>query len=88
MPRTAQAQRARKPSRGVDALPLKARRHPLVGMLARELKRCGVGQRSGGKVQRIIVAVSGGADSTALLLGCAAIAKRRSAAEAASCAGP
>ena len=82
MARTAQFKRARMSPREVDALPLKARRHPLVAVIARELKRCGVGGRPARPTDRLIIGVSGGADSTALLLGCAAISGRRNAAEA------
>jgi len=53
-------------------LPLAARRHRLVAEVQRQLRlRCGLAD--GGS---IIVGVSGGADSTALLLACLALAER------------
>lgn len=55
------------------ALPIAARRHPLVATLARNLRqRCGVSAAT-----QMVVGVSGGADSTALLLGCAILRERR-----------
>lgn len=48
------------------------RRSAFVTQLARGLRRCGTG---GG--DRLLLAVSGGADSTALLMGCAALAGRK-----------
>jgi tRNA(Ile)-lysidine synthase len=77
MVRTAQTRRARVPARDGESLPLKARRHPLVAMVDRELRRCEVGAGSGAKRAKVVVGVSGGADSTALLLACTAIARRR-----------
>lgn len=64
------------------AIPLKARRHPLVASIAKQLQRCGVNVDLHGKAAKVVVGVSGGADSVALLLACAAIAKRRDRGEA------
>lgn len=55
-------------------MPEAARRHPLVAEIAKQLRlRCGMEQ--GGT---LLVAVSGGADSLALLLACAAVRDQRS----------
>jgi len=59
--------------RDKPVVPLAARRHPLVSEIARRLRgECDVAARS-----HVVVAISGGADSCALLLACAALAKRK-----------
>jgi tRNA(Ile)-lysidine synthetase-like protein len=55
----------------VDLTRTAIRRHAFVAKLAAGLRRCGVEQGD-----RLLLAVSGGADSTALLLGAAALADR------------
>jgi tRNA(Ile)-lysidine synthetase-like protein len=57
-------------------LPLQVRRHALVAHVARQLQQCGVKVDSNGTATKVVIGVSGGADSTALLLACAAIAQR------------
>jgi len=58
---------------GNVSLALRGRRHPLVSELSRRLAvECGVPTGA-----RVVVAVSGGADSCALLVACAALAARR-----------
>ncbi len=72
----------RKNIRKSGVLPLGARRHPFVHEIENGLTRCGItpGDLPGGKKTRIIVGVSGGADSVALLLGLLAIHSRKSGA--------
>jgi len=63
-----------------DALPIAARRHALIARIERRLRlRCGLDGRQG-RAERLVVGVSGGADSTALLLAIAAIGSHSSAA--------
>ncbi len=62
------------------AIPIAARRHPLVREVDRQLARCGLrideaGANATGPVP-ILIAVSGGPDSVALLLACAALGMR------------
>lgn len=67
---------------GAESLPLKARRHPFVPQLERGLRRAGLpmDQRSSRPCRiPLVVGVSGGADSLALLLGCVAISRRSKA---------
>ncbi len=60
------------PARG-GSVPIAVRRHWLVGEIERRLRiRGGVGPGA-----KVAVGVSGGADSTALLLGCAALRERQ-----------
>lgn len=59
-------------------LPLEVRRHPLVGHVGKQLvHRCGL-KGSPDQPQPLIIGISGGADSIALLLACSVIASRRS----------
>lgn len=65
--------------RGALDLPIKARRHRLVAAVERQLIRCGVLTSNPAKSANVVVAVSGGADSVALLLACAIISGRNTA---------
>lgn len=59
-------------------LPLEMRRHPLVGHVEKQLVwRCGL-KGCLNRPQSLVIGISGGADSVALLLACAAIASRQS----------
>lgn len=59
-------------------LPLAVRRHSFVTELARGLQRCDVAViQSAAQPIQIVIGVSGGADSLALLLGCVVLARRR-----------
>ena len=65
-----------------SGLPLAARRHLLVNQIAVGLRRCELPLDSGVNRDReikLVIGVSGGADSLALLLGCHAIGRRKSA---------
>ena len=68
-PATGDGVRFRRP----DTLPLAARRHLFVAHLQRGFQRAGLGSKI---ASSLVVGVSGGADSTALLLGCLAISGR------------
>ena len=68
---------AAKPQGG--ALPIAARRHPLIADIERELSHCGAihpARRASDDRARIILGVSGGADSIALLLACIVLRDR------------
>jgi tRNA(Ile)-lysidine synthase len=84
MKRTSSTQERPPKSRaGDEAVSVRARRHSLVVELAgRLLDCCGLAQQSGGgpdaaRTVRVLAAVSGGADSTALLLACGVLRGRR-----------
>jgi tRNA(Ile)-lysidine synthase len=66
----------RRPTRKGE-LPIEARRHPLVAEIERQLVQCGVlGHEKQGR-SRLVLGVSGGADSVALLLACVALRDRK-----------
>jgi tRNA(Ile)-lysidine synthase len=58
-------------------LPLAARRHSLVRELDRQLAVCGLTNEAAAGTCTVVVAVSGGADSVALLLACLALQRRK-----------
>lgn len=61
-----------------EKLALTARRHPLVAQVQRQLDRCGVPGGSAAPLETpVVIGVSGGADSVALLLSILAISGRR-----------
>jgi tRNA(Ile)-lysidine synthase len=64
-------------SRAVGILPLAARRHPLVAEVERQLARCGSPFANGERGAPLVLGVSGGADSVALLLATVAIRDRK-----------
>jgi tRNA(Ile)-lysidine synthetase-like protein len=64
--------------RSATVLPIAARRHALVREVDRQLARCGLTFNAESiEPTRLVVAVSGGADSTALLLACVALSRRK-----------
>src|SRR5262245_31700790 len=81
--RSTRKSRSRAHRPGSPAISLAARRHPLVAEIDRQLHRLGVfppsmdeAQAADGLEQPLVLGVSGGADSVALLLACAVLAQR------------
>lgn len=68
------------PHASAGALSLEVRRHPIIAEIERGLARCGVALDDPHTAHpiTIVIGVSGGADSVALLLGCAAMRQRQS----------
>lgn len=61
-----------------ERVPLAVRRHPLVNAVEKQLRRCGVLRAGSRTPVNVIIGVSGGADSLALLLACSVLASRTS----------
>ncbi len=79
-PQKQQQQQQKQAAAAPAELPIAARRHPLVGEIARQLVRCGLpldDPAAAGKEVKLVIGCSGGPDSLALLLGSVAVARQK-----------
>lgn len=78
--RTRRKTRAAPSASRPDCLPIAVRRHPMIALVSEGLRRCGieVSRPKPAKPMNLLVGVSGGADSVALLLAFTIISRRKS----------